>query len=341
MQKRIGVIYTGGTFGMVASAEGLAPASDLPDRVDALLERAAQSAPSVAWLDHGWQPLASCDLKPAFWYDLAACIAGAEYCDGFVVIHGTDTLAYTACALSFLLRGLGRPVIVTGARAPLGAADSDAESNFFDALRGAQQCPPDAVGVAFGGHLLRGNRTTKRAGTPQHPFTSPACAPLTNTGAPSGQHGISEPGRHRTVPTAAWSPVRVGVAAVFPGMQGDTIEALARAHPDGLVLAAYPAGVGPGADTGVTDAIAQAVAQGTFIGAVADSAHGRIRMGRYASSTPLERAGVVAGADMTREAALTKLHVALCGGFPGQSLDQAFTGNQCGELTPTDDPASA
>jgi len=337
---QVGVIYTGGTFGMVASGHGLAPSHDLPTRAEDALATAHDTPPvSLTWLDHGWPPLASSDLVPAVWYDLARCIAEARTCDGFVVIHGTDTLAYTASALSYLLGGLGRPVVVTGASKPLGTPEGDALTHLADALRIAGCGIDSGVTVAFGRRLLRGNRTSKRFGTLERPFTSPCQQPLADLAA-GETPAAAQPSQTEwgdidgpNLP-AVPAPVRVGVLPVYPGIDGTTLTVSARAHPDALLLEGYAAGIGPGGDAGFVDAIRDATAAGTVVAAIADSAQGTVRMGHYASSTPLAEAGLVGGADMTREAALAKLHVSLCAGLDAAQVGAAFARDQCGELTP-------
>ncbi len=283
--------------------------------------------------------MASADLTPAVWYDLARCIVGAPEYDGFIVIHGTDTLAYTASALSYLLAGLGRPVVVTGARKPLGTPEGDALNHLVDASRVAGCGIDSGITVAFGRRLLRGNRTSKRFGTIERPFTSPCQDPMADLAAaetPAAMEPSEPDWGYVDGPNlaAVHTRVRVGVLPVYPGIDGTTLAVSARAHPDAVLLEGYSAGIGPGADTGFVDAIRDATAAGTVVAAIADSAQGTVRMGHYASSTPLAEAGLVGGADMTREAALAKLHVSLCAGLDAGQVAATFARDQCGELTP-------
>jgi len=340
-QEPIGVIYTGGTFGMVAAADGYAPAADLPERVEqALSDCGAGELPTIEWLDHGWPALDSADIPPSLWYDLAATIATAsDNYAGFVIIHGSDTLAYTASALSFLLAGFERPVIVTGAGTPLEQPKSDALDNFIQSLRVASAGRCHEVGVVVGRWLLRANRTTKRHGKPDAPFTSPCIAPLAELDA-----GI----RWRTdappLPSATpWQPtawatqaVRVGLLPIYPGVTAATLRAVASSAPDGLVLEAYPAGVGPGADTDFVTAVGELVAAGTVVVAVSQGRGDNLRMGQYASSTPLAQAGLIGGADITREAALAKLHVMRSAGLDPATTANTFVRDLCGEVTDTE-----
>ncbi len=334
----IGVLYTGGTFGMVESARGYVPSADLPERARSALAAAGSAElPDLAWLESGTRPLNSGDIEPRFWFDLAAVIAAArDEHDGFVVIHGTDTLAFTASALSFLLPGLDRPVVVTGAAKPLGEAGSDALDNLRHALRAATSTECSEVTVAFGNHLLRGNRATKRHGTTASPFDSPCLPPLAEfdgdirwrCAGPLSASGSAE------LPGANWSDTRVALVPAYPGIGGDTIRALRDTGIGGLVLEAYSASVGPGGNADFVAAIAECVRAGVVVGAVSQSRQGYVRLGKYAPSTPLAEAGLVGGADMTREAALAKLHVLLAQGLDTGEVTAAFGRDLRGELTP-------
>jgi L-asparaginase len=334
----IGVIHTGGTFGMLPSADGYAPAANLPERVEqALSDCGAHELPAIEWLDHGWPALDSADIPPSLWYDLALTIAGAsDHCTGFVVIHGSDTLAFTGSALSFLLAGLQQPVIVTGASTPLGQPQSDALDNLVQALRvlGAGRCRE--VGVVFRNRLLRANRTTKRHGRPDAPFTSPCVEPLAELGTTiCWRNDVSAlPIATPLQPTAsAARAVRVAVLPVYPGITAATLRAVAESAPEGVVLEGYPSGIGPGADADFVAALSDIVASGTVVAGVSQGCGGHIRMGRYASSAPLARAGLIGGADLTREAALAKLHVLCSAGLDPAARADAFGRNMCGEIT--------
>lgn len=334
----IGIVYTGGTFGMVESGCGYVPSTDLPERArSALYEAGSGDLPGVAWLDTGRPPVNSGDIEPRFWFDLAAVIAAARDAhDGFVVIHGTDTLAFTASALSFLLPGLGKPVVVTGAAKPLGETGNDALDNLCHALRVAASAECDEVTVAFGDHLLRGNRATKRHGTAENAFSSPCLPPLAELGADIRWRRTDSPPEvgEADLPLACWRDTRVALVPVYPGIGGDTIRALRDTGVGGLVLEAYSASVGPGGNADFVAAIAECVRAGIVVGAVSQGRQGYIRLGKYAPSTPLAEAGLVGGADMTREAALAKLHVLLAQGKDPERIAAAFGENLRGELTP-------
>ncbi|MCC5857535.1 MAG: asparaginase [Ectothiorhodospiraceae bacterium] len=309
----IGVLYTGGTFGMRPSDRGYEPSMDLPERVDHALS--GESLPAIRWLDPDvGPPVGSSDITPAFWYRLAATIRRhAESLDGFVIIHGTDTLAYTGSALSFLLAGLDRPVVVTGARAPFGESGSDALDNFRGALAAAASGHVE-VTVAFNGLLLRANRSSKRFGTESHLFTAPhwpALATFTADGLHWNDNAAAP--RWPRLPVARYQPgVQVALLCAYPGMDGNTVRALLGNGAAGLILEGYPSGIGPGGDGDFVAALAEADAAGIVLLGTSQAQYGTVRMGQYATSTPLAGAGLISGADLTREAALTKLHYLLC-----------------------------
>lgn len=337
-ENSIGVIYTGGTFGMVASERGYVPTTDLPDRAAAALRQSgADHLPRLEWLENPVPPIDSGSIEPRFWFELAAMIArAADEHDGFVVIHGTDTLAFTGSALSFLLAGLGKPVVVTGSSRPLGESGSDALDNLVNALRVAAASECDEVTLAFGERLLRANRATKRHGSAGSPFSAPALDPLATLGDRIDWHPVEPPPAAwtRELPAAAWQGSAVAFLSIYPGITGDIVRAVCETGIGALVLEGYSAGIGPGGDAGFVEAIADAVTAGVVVGAVSQSREGRVQLGKYAVSTPLADAGLVGGADMTREAAITKLHVLLAQGLGAETIANRFGRNLRGELAP-------
>lgn len=337
--RPVGLIYTGGTFGMQQSERGYEPSDDLPQRVERdVPELRAPEMPPVEWIEHeAGPPIASSDITPPFWYALANTIrAHSDRCRGFVVIHGTDTMAYTGAALSFLRPAGDSPVIVTGASRPLGEDGSDAATNLLNALRVIAATVTTETGIVFGDRLLRANRATKRHGTYGQPFASPACEPLARIGERLEYRADADgerPSGGSPEPATGAEDVHIAMLPVYPGLDARTFNAVVDTGVQGIVLEAYPAGIGPGADRAFVDAIAGADARGVVVGAVSQARDGRIRLGRYASSTPLAAAGVVSGADMTREAALAKLHVLFTGGATPESARERFARNLQGELT--------
>ncbi|MCC5812177.1 MAG: asparaginase [Ectothiorhodospiraceae bacterium] len=339
-QPRIGILYTGGTFGMVPSERGYVPSDDLPDRVERALSGELRSW--LHWIEHGaGPPVNSADVSPRYWYRLAEAIRSrADAYDGFVVIHGTDTLSYTGSALSFLLAGLGHPVVVTGSSLPLVEEGSDALPNFEGALRAAASPRLTDVGLAFGDSLFRANRSSKRFGTFDNPFASPNAAPLAHLGNPLRWRNAT-PCPSDVLPTARWQPeIKVTLLPVFPGIEGSLLRSAAENGARGLLLECYPSGIGPGGDPDFVAAISELTAAGVTVAAIPQNQHGRVRLGQYASSSPLRDAGLISGADMTREAALTKLHYLLSTDLEPDSVARYFCSNLRGELTEQDPNAT-
>ncbi len=334
--SRVGVLYTGGTFGMVPSERGYVPSGDLPGRVEAVIDEELRR--NVHWIQHGaGPPVNSADVSPAHWYRFAEAIrAHADDHDGFVVIHGTDTLSYTGSALSFLLADLEQPVVVTGSSQPLGEAGSDAVPNFEGALRAAGAGRKSGVSLAFGGTLFQANRSSKRFGDFQNPFASPNAAPLAELGDTVRWLDTQPPSRIELPPASWQADVKVALLPVFPGIEGSWLRRAADHGIRGLILECYPSGVGPGGDPEFVSALRDLTGAGVLVTAIPQNRYGRVRLGQYASSSPLREAGLISGADMTREAALAKLHYLLSTGLDTGTVAELFSTSLRGELTEED-----
>jgi L-asparaginase len=345
------VIYTGGTIGMVP-ADARDPASPLrPGGPEPFLRAVANPLDGVAWemvaLADGaggvLPPLDSSDVGPRHWAALAAQVAAAyERYDGFVVLHGTDTMAYSASALSFLLENLGKPVVFTGSQLPILASRSDAPGNLANALAiagwpsGKLPCIPEVV-IAFADVVLRGNRATKISTGAYRGFASPNHAPLARLGLDIA----IDTARLRPRPDPATHPFRahdrlaaqVMDISLYPGITAGQLAAiLAIPGVDGYVLRCFGAGNAPG-EPGLLAALHDAVTAGRLVVAVKHCPEGAVEMGVYAAGTGLLRQGVLPGADMTAEAALAKLIWLLDRYGPAEAA--ARVGSDCrGELSP-------
>ena len=183
MSGSVLVLHTGGTIGMVESPEGRAPeAGALAPYLDWIVESSRGELPPIAFLELD-PPIDSANATPVEWCDIARLLYEhrADH-DGFVVLHGTDTMAYTSSALSFLLPGFGRPVVVTGSQIPVARIRSDGRQNFVGALQVAARSDVDEVTLLFGEVLLRGNRATKMDASGLDAFDSPRFPPLADIG---------------------------------------------------------------------------------------------------------------------------------------------------------------
>jgi L-asparaginase len=331
MGARVLVLHTGGTIGMAAAADGLRPMAGFGDILARQLQaQAALPAIDVVELD---ALIDSANLRPAHWHTIAReLVARWEHYDGFVVLHGTDTMAWSASALSFLLRGADKPVILTGSQIPLLAPRSDAAANLQGALMLATQ-PIREVGLYFHHSLLRGNRSRKRHSMAFEAFDSPCYPPLAELGIDVVLH------RDRLLPAAARDFVlpdfdadAVAVLTLYPGIAAGAVEAVLDAPARrGLVLHSYGTGNVPEAEPGLLAALERAVARGLTVVNVTQCVAGGVRQGAYATGAALERIGVVAAGDMTLEAAFAKLHVLLARHAEPAAVRAQFGEALCGE----------
>src|SRR6476620_150232 len=179
MSGSVLVLHTDGTIGMVESPDGRAPeAGALAPYLDWIVETSRGELPAIAFLELD-PPIDSANATPDEWCDIARILYEhrADH-DGFVVLHGTDTMAYTSSALSFLLPSFGKPVVVTGSQIPINRIRSDGRQNFIGALQVAAHSSVEEVTLLFGEVLLRGNRATKVDASGLDAFDSPRFAPL-------------------------------------------------------------------------------------------------------------------------------------------------------------------
>lgn len=337
---RIAILHTGGTIAMQAGPRGHAPDPAFPARLLAWIEsnRALRGHDiAVRPLD---PPLDSADAVPADWFALAGHVErAARRAAAVVVLHGTDTMAYAASAVSFLLAGLARPVIFTGAQVPWSMPGSDAAGNVAGALDCALDGRLREIAVFFGGRLLRANRCRKVDSEHRRAFDSPAWPPLARHDgrlrmAPA--HLLS-PGPAR--PLRAVSPPAAGavLVKVFPGLPPRLVEAAAEAAgPAGLVLELYGAGTAATGDPRLLAAVRRIAATGVPVVGVSQCLRGCVRLGHYETGRRLRDAGVIDGADLTPEAALAKLTVLAARPAPAAPVAEAVQESWAGEIMVAD-----
>jgi L-asparaginase len=308
--KRIYIAYTGGTIGMRRSRDGYGPA---PGYLQELMRQMPElSNPEMPGYAIGeYDPLIdSSDMHPRNWVAIAEDIkANYDRYDGFVILHGTDTMAYTASALPFMLRGLTKPVILTGGQIPLCEVRNDSRENLITAMLIAARYPLPEVALFFGNKLLRGSRATKISADGFAAFDSPNFPPLGHAGLGiqiAWELALPSPGK-KDLELAAFGPAHVGVLRLFPGISADIVANLLAPPIRGVVLQTYGVGNGPSNDRALLRAINAATARGVLIVNCTQCLQGRVRMGAYATGTALEKAGVISGFDLTTEAALAKM----------------------------------
>lgn len=314
MKKRICILYTGGTIGMVPSEKGYVPSSG------AFLEL-LRSIPDLYWQDMpDWDVvefdplLDSSDITVREWNQIGSAIAERydDY-DGFVVLHGTDTMAYSASAISFMLENLSKPVIFTGSQIPLGQIRSDGRDNIISSVLIAASGEVHEVCIYFNGVLLRGNRSTKRSSDQFEAFESPNDAPLAHAGIQIAyKRRVLRPESTEPFRLQPFKELPIGVIKIFPGIQFDYFESLMTDKLKGVVLETFGAGNIPGsAQNALLPIIDRAYKNGTIITVCSQCSQGAVSLGTYAASSALRRVGAVNGKDMTTEAALAKSYYLL------------------------------
>ena len=336
MPANVLVIYAGGTIGMRKGPSGYAPAPGyLPAMMAEMPELRGQGVPRFEVLEFE-RLLDSSNMTPQDWNAIGTAIAERyDAYDGFVVLHGTDTMAYTASALSFMFEGLAKPVVLTGSQIPMSETRNDARANLLAALMLAASPGLPEVGVCFGRVLLRGNRTVKTHAGGLDAFASPDLPPLADLGVEIAfrrdliRRAEAVPFRFRPCSTELVAAIRV-----FPGMTGGVLASVLRPPLRAVVLEAYGTGNAPTAEPAFLAALAEASAAGMVIVAVTQCLYGAVELESYAAGAALIGAGVVGGRDLTIEAALCKLLYLL-----GQSDDPAWIRSEMardlrGELTP-------
>lgn len=315
MQKpKILLIYTGGTIGMIKDADtGALKAFDF----DSILTR----IPELRLLDcvietiSFKEPIDSSNMNPKYWVDIALIIKeNYNVFDGFVVLHGSDTMSYSASALSFMLENLSKPVIFTGSQLPIGDLRTDAKENLITSIQMASLQKNGLpvireVGLYFEYKLYRGNRTTKINAEHFEAFESLNYPHL----AESGVHlNINKEYLWRTnsnddLVVRTNMNTNIGILKLFPGISKPIIKAVLNSESlQGLVLETYGSGNAT-TEPWFIDMISEAISKGLYIINVTQCAGGSVEMGQYETSSQLKSIGVISGKDITTEAAITKL----------------------------------
>lgn len=342
-QERILVIYTGGTIGMQQHAEGLAPGSDFTTRMATTLNQLPlaqqQSLPPYEVVSHTTL-IDSSAATPLTWQQLARDISNqlTAYA-GFVIIHGTDTLSWTAASLAYQLQGLDRPVVVTGSMLPLESPGSDALDNLHGALQFAAKPALQEVAIYFAGQLLRGARAIKQHSEAANAFASPNYPLL---GERVGNDFIYYPSRglglqQRGAPRFELPDYRlinqgeIVRIALWPGISAWQLDAwLSDSRVKGALLQLWGAGNLPD-DPNLLDVLARASGEGKLLAAISQCPQGSVHLGAYAAGHGLSDVGVLAGDDMTPEAAFTKLAHLLAQPLALDDQRQRFLTSSIGE----------
>lgn len=322
--QKLLVLYTGGTIGMQMSEAGLAPASGFDTRLRA--EQALHpQRPAPAWLFRELSPpIDSANMRQANWLAMRDAIVQAVDEDGFdavLLLHGTDTLAYSAAALSFLLLGIAVPVVLTGSMLPAGSPDSDAWPNLFGALERLASGVAPGVHLYFDGRLLHGARASK--------LKSEAFDAFANMPRPRHAQSLDKlpEALHYRHPRRA---VTLAVQPLFPGLSAAQLRA-SLVDAEAVLLECYGSGTGPSDDTEFLAVLREARLRGVVLGAISQCPQGHVDFEVYAAGSALAAVGLVSGTGMTREAALGKLFSLLGAGLPSTEVERLFALDLCGE----------
>jgi L-asparaginase len=320
------IIYTGGTIGMKQNHE---TGALTPFNFRQIEEEMPELKKFNLHIDtHSFDPLVdSSEIQPELWVRLAALIYDnyAKY-DGFVVLHGTDTMSYTASALSFMIEGLTKPVVLTGSQLPIGMLRTDGKENLVSAIEIAaascngKPCVPE-VSIFFGDRLFRGNRTTKYNAEQFRAFKSANYPPLAEVGIhiKYNEAYIHRPDENTALQLHRELDPNIAILKIFPGITPSAVNGMLNiAGLRAVILETYGAGNAPTA-VWFIDAVRRAVERGIILLNVSQCQAGMVDMEKYETGILLKKAGVVSGYDSTTEAAITKLAFLL-----GQSTDNKF-----------------
>ncbi|MEN8250746.1 MAG: asparaginase [Bacteroidota bacterium] len=341
-EAKILLIYTGGTLGMGHDENGTLVPIDFSDLLSQapVLGKFSLEVTIVAFNN----PIDSSDILPVQWNGLAEIINKFyDDHDGFVIIHGTDTMAFTASALSFILEGLSKPVILTGAQLPITSIRTDALENLVTALEiaSAKNEKGDAavpeVCIYFNNKLLRGNRSQKVQSDKFHAFNSANYPALADSGIEIEYHYayIHKPGSGIRLTNEVRFDNNVTIVKLFPGICKESLEPVLRnLCIKGVVLETYGSG-NVMSEKWFIDLLKETIDRGVIVLNVSQCMGGRVTQGRYKTSEMLDKIGVINGFDLTTEAAITKLMFTLGKNLSYESTIECLILPVSGEMTRT------
>lgn len=340
-EKTVLLIYTGGTIGMIENPETGALENFDFEQLQKHIPELRQFGFHIGSYQFD-PPVDSSDIDPAAWSKLVRIISdNYEKYSGFVILHGTDTMAFTASALSFMLEDLQKPVILTGSQLPIGVLRTDGKENLMTSIEiaAAQNENGDPlvpeVCIFFENHLMRGNRTTKLNAENFNAFRSCNCPALATAGihirynAIVGQYNRDK----KQLKPHYKLDTNIAIVKLFPGIQENVINAaFAIEGLKGVVLETYGSGNAPQKEWFIR-LLSKACKQGIVVVNITQCTAGSVEMERYETGYQLMKAGVVSGYDSTTEAAVAKLMYLLGKELSPQEVRQLMSRPIAGEMT--------
>lgn len=334
MKKRVLILNTGGTISCIKTTAGYEPAAGYV--AEALATISALKHPEMPdYVIKEYVPLLdSSNMTVNEWNRIATDIA-TEYAhyDGFVIFHGTDTMAYTASALSFMLENLAKPVIVTGSQIPLSEVRNDAVDNVITSLWLCAHQPIHEVCIYFNQRLLRGNRAQKVSAQQFNAFDSPNYPHLATIGISIEiQHHLLLKKPRQPFQLQTITPHFIANFRLFPGFASDVLAYIIQQPVKGLILETYGAGNAQNNDPRFLSLLNEACKKEVVVVNCTQCQQGRVEMHQYATGNALQQAGLISGHDMTPEAAHCKLLYLLSKPLSLAQIKEQMTTNLCGEL---------